>query len=63
MLVTKNNIAKDCGVDNKILIKAFVKQNLKFCPTEQENNWKVNMLKELIDVRRTINQIDNLDGH
>ena len=58
-----DNIAKDCGVDNKILTKAFVKQNLKFCRTEQENIWKVNMLKELIDVRRTVNQIDNLDGH
>ena len=46
-----------------MLTKCLVKNNLKFCPVSQEDVWKVNVVKELIDVKCNRTQIDNLDIH
>jgi hypothetical protein len=36
-----------------------VKKTLKFCEISEEDKWKVNFVKEIVDVKQNILQIDN----
>ena len=43
-------IARDCNTNVNNFDK-IVKQNVKFCETSAENEWKIPLLKELFDIR------------
>ena len=43
--------ARDWNTNGNNLDKFVGKQNVKFCQTPAENEWKILLLKELLDIR------------
>ena len=56
-----NSIAEDCNILVDILSKHVVKQNLTFSRIPEDQNWKIPLLCELINLRSNIISVDNLN--
>ena len=55
-------IARDCNTNVNNFDK-IVKQNVKFCETSAENEWKIPLLKELFDIRSMYYLLNEFEDH
>ena len=58
-----NTIADDCNVLVDNLSKNFVEQNLTFSKLPDDQNWKIPLIYELLDLRSNNFSVDDFDYH
>ena len=58
-----HSIARDCNMNIDNLDKFVVKQNVKYFKTPAGDEWKILLLKELLDIRNMCNLLDEFEDH
>ena len=58
-----HSIARDCNMNIDNLDKFVVKQNVKYFKTPAGVEWKILLLKELLDIRNMCNLLDEFEDH
>ena len=55
-------IALDCDVNVSDLAKPLVKSNLKFSEVPEDFDWKINLVKELLQTRANLYVVHGFDN-